>query len=182
VIRWIGALLGVLTVFWMVLQRSTLSWVSLSAGIALASALFVVLSISKPEKKPVQTPADEKLQWQIKLDEAEARASQTIDGLNREVQKLQQKAIRAEERCLSYQKLVEVHQQEIEKLRQENQTVAEVLIQKERKLNELQLSKMEPDLFDTERRQAETMNRELKKQLQSAKKKATELESRDLLS
>jgi hypothetical protein len=75
-----------------------------------------------------------------------------------------------------------VHQQEIEKLRQENQTVAEALIQKERKLNELQLSKMEPDLFDTERRQAETMNRELKKQLQSAKKKATELESRDLLS
>ncbi|MGD0664794.1 MAG: hypothetical protein ABSA17_03570, partial [Rhabdochlamydiaceae bacterium] len=91
-IRWIGVVLGMLTVLWMVLQRSTLSWGSLSAGIALASALFVMLSISKPEKKPVQTPADEKLQWQIKLDEAEARASQTIDGLNREVQKLQQKA------------------------------------------------------------------------------------------
>jgi chromosome segregation ATPase len=195
-LKWIGVVLGVLTIVWMVLERETVSWVSMSSGIALASAIFIVLSLSKTEK-PIQAPTDEKLQWQIRLDESEAKASQTIDGLNREVQKLQQKTIRSEERCLSYQKLVEVHQQEIEKLRQENQTVAEQLILKERKLNELNLSKMEPDLFDSQRRQVETMNRELKKQLldtkselaefskdpKKNKKPATlELGSRDLLS
>ena len=78
--RWIGVVLGVLTVLWMVLQRSTLSWVLALRRHRVGVGAFCVLSISKPEKKPVQTPADEKLQWQIKLDESEARASQTIDG------------------------------------------------------------------------------------------------------
>ncbi len=175
-LRWSGIILGVLTVIWVVLQRETLSWVSLGGGFALASALIVMLY--KPEK-PSQVPADEKLEWQMRIDELQAEASQTVDGLNNEVQKLQQKAIRSEERCNSYQKLVEVHQQEIEKLKGENQSLGELLIQKERKLNELNLSKMEPDLFDMERRQTETINRQLKKQLSETKKK---LESRDLLS
>jgi hypothetical protein len=175
-LRWSGIILGVLTVIWVVLQRETLSWVSLGGGFALASALIVMLY--KPEK-PSQVPADEKLKWQLRIDELQAEASQTVDGLNNEVQKLQQKAIRSEERCNSYQKLVEVHQQEIEKLKGENQSLGELLIQKERKLNELNLSKMEPDLFDMERRQTETINRQLKKQLSETKKK---LESRDLLS
>ena len=175
-LRWSGIILGVLTVIWIVLQRETLSWVSLGGGFALASALIVMLY--KPENPP-QVPADEKLKWQLRIDELQAEASQTVDGLNNEVQKLQQKAIRSEERCNSYQKLVEVHQQEIEKLKGENQSLGELLIQKERKLNELNLSKMEPDLFDMERRQTETINRQLKKQLSETKKK---LESRDLLS
>jgi hypothetical protein len=195
-LKWSGIVLGILTVVWIVFQRETLSWSSLSSGVALTSAIFVVLSLFKTEK-PIQAPTDEKLQWQMRLDESEAKASQTIDGLNREVQKLQQKTIRSEERCLSYQKLVEVHQQEIEKLRDENQTIAEQLIQQERKLNELYLSKMEPDLFDAERRHVETINRELKKQLLDTKTELAELskdpkkkkkssmlalESRDLLS
>ena len=173
-LKWMGIVLGVLAVMWMVLQRETLSWTSMSSGLILASALFITLSLSKTEK-PAQSLADEKLQGQIRLEEAESRASQIIEGLNREVQKLQQKTIRSEERCLSYQKLVEVHQQEIEKLRQENQTVAQHLIQKERKLNELYLSKMEPDLFDSQRRQVETINRELKKQLLDTKSELAEL-------
>ncbi len=195
-LKWVGIVLGLLTVVWIVLQREALSWVSIGSGAALASAAFSVLSLFKTDR-PKQPPVDEKLQWQMRLDEAASKASQIIDGLNREMQKLQQKTTRSEERCLSYQKLVEVHQQEIEKLRQENQTIAEQLIQKERKLNELYLSKMEPDLFDSQRRQVETINRELKKQLldtkselaelsrapQKKKKSATpESESRDLLS
>lgn len=182
-----GIVLGVLTVVWVVLQREMISWSSLCAGLAFASALIVILYKAE---KPLPPPTNEKLEWQVKLDEVQAQASQTIDGLNREVQKIEQKRIRSEERCISYQKLVEVHQQEIEKLRHENQVVAEQLIQKERKLSELLLSKMEPDLFDTQRRHTETVNRELKKQLTEAKselakkkKGATaELESRDLLS
>ena len=186
-LRWMGVVLGVLTVVWIVLQKETVSWSSLGAGVAVASALVVMLYKAE---KPLPPPTNEKLEWQMKLDEANAQASQTIDGLNREVQKIEQKRIRSEERCLSYQKLVEVHQQEIEKLRHENQVMGEQLIQKERKLSELVLSKMEPDLFDMQRRQTETVNRELKKQLSEAKselarKKKTvtpALESRDLLS
>ncbi len=186
-LRWMGVVLGVLTIVWVILQRDMISWSSLCAGVAVASALVVILYKAE---KPLPPPTNEKLEWQMKLDEAQAQASQTIDGLNREVQKIEQKRIRTEERCLSYQKLVEVHQQEIEKLRHENQVVAEQLIQKERKLSELVLSKMEPDLFDTQRRHTETVNRELKKQLTEAKSELArkkknvmpELESRDLLS
>jgi hypothetical protein len=176
-LKWMGFILGLLTIVWMVLQREMLSWSSICGGVALASAIYTILSLSKTEK-PAPPITEDKLQWQIKLDEAESRASQTIDGLNREIQKLQQKSIRSEERCLSYQKLVEVHQQEIEKLRLENQTIAEQLIQKERKLSELHLSKMEPDLFDSQRRHVETINRELKKQLIDTKTELAEL-SRD---
>jgi hypothetical protein len=176
-LKWLGCVFGLLTIIWMVLQRETLSWASVSSGVALACAIFTFLSPTKTEK-PLQPLVEEKLQHQAKLDEVETRTSQTIDGLNRELHKLQQKSIRSEERCLSYQKLVEVHQQEIEKLRQDNQTVAQQLIQKERKLNELYLSKMEPDLFDAQRHQVETVNRELKKQLSDTKSELAEL-SRD---
>jgi Fe2+ transport system protein B len=174
-LKWIGAVSGLLAIVWMVLQKETLSWASISSGVVLASAVFIVLS--KTEKRELP-PAQDKLQWQAKLDEAEAKASQTIDGLNRELQKLQLKSIRSEERCLSYQKLVEVHQQEIEKLRSDNQTVAQQLIQKERKLSELYLAKMEPDLFDSQRLQVETINRELKKQLLDTKSELAEISSK----
>lgn len=195
-LRWVGVVLGLVTVVWVGLQWETLSWVSMGTGIALASAMYAALVPSAPNlRAPAQT--DEKMQWQAKMEEAESKASQTIDGLNRDIQKLYQKTTRAEERCQSYQKLVEVHQQEIEKLRQEHQTMAEQLIQKERKLSELYLSKMEPDLFDAQRRQVESINRELKKQLLDTKSELAELtrapskkkkqatppsESRDLLS
>lgn len=43
--------------------------------------------------------------------------------------------------------------------------VAEQLIQKERQLGEFRLARIEPDLFDVQLHQAESFNRELKKQL-----------------
>ena len=75
-----------------------------------------------------------------------------IDAMSRELQKVQQKAIRSEDRCLSYQNLVEVHQQEIEKLCGDNQNITQDLVHKEQKLNTLHLSKIEPDLFDSPQR------------------------------
>lgn len=179
-----GIAFGVLTLTWIVLQRESLSFSWLCAGLALASAFYIVLTNLSREKEIPQQVVDDKMQQ--KLDEAENRASQTIDGLNREIQKLQQKAIRSEERCLSYQKLVEVHQQEIEKLRLENHTALEQVIQKERKLNELYLAKMEPDLFDTERRDLKKQLHETKSELaefvKKKKKNSTPAsESRDLL-
>lgn len=165
-LKWMGCVLGVLTLLWMVIQREALSWGSVAAGASLSLALFVLFNLLKTEKPILKHEKDdEKLAWQIELEEVKSRASQTIDGLNREIQKLQQKSIRSEERCLSYQKLVDVHQHEIEKLRQENQGIAEQLIQKERKLSQLQLARIEPDLFDSQLRQTESVNRELKKQL-----------------
>jgi chromosome segregation ATPase len=179
-LKWTGVILGVLTMIWVIVQRETISWISLGSGVALASALFVLFY---KDEKPASAPIDETQKWQMRMDEQQREASQTIDGLNRELQKIQQKTIRSEERCHSYQKLVEVHQQEIEKLKGENHNLAEQLIQKERKLNELNLSKMEPDLFDMERRQTETINRQLKKQLSDTKNELAKkkLESRDLL-
>lgn len=180
-LKWIGAILGAMAVVWMILQRDMISFSSFTAGVALGSSLFVVLTSSKAEK-PLQVPSEEKLQWQMKLEESESKSAQTIDSLSRELQKVQQKAIRSEERCISYQKLVEVHQQEIEKLRNDTQTVAQELIQKERKLNSLYLAKMEPDLFDNDRHQVESINRELKKQLKNTQNELKKKESRDLLS
>lgn len=147
-LKWIGAVLGVLTLVWIVLQRETIGWSSLMAGIAIASAIYVLL-IPQETKPQLQVPSEEKLHWQMKLEEAESKSAQTIDSMSRELQKVQQKAIRAEDRCLSYQNLVEVHQQEIEKLRGDNQNITQELVHKERKLNALHLSKMEPDLFDS---------------------------------
>lgn len=148
-LKWIGAVLMALSLLWIVIQRDSAHWGSVVAGATFATPIFLILL--KPEK-PVEAAEkqDEKLQRQMRLEEAEALASQTIDGLNREIQKLQKKSIRSEERCLSYQKLVEVHQQEIEKLRQEGQSAAQLLIQKERKLSEFYLAQTEPDLFSFE--------------------------------
>ena len=64
------------------------------------------------------------------------------------MQKLEQKATRSEERCLSYQNLVDVHQHEIEKQRLENQALAEQIIQKDRKIGAMHFSRLQPDLFD----------------------------------
>lgn len=182
-LKYLGMVLGVLTVVWMVLEGEALAWASVCSGAALAAAIFTLLTLFK--KEPSAPPP-------VHREETDPKAAQMIDNLSREIQKAQQKGVRAEERCLSYQKLVEVHQQEIERLRQESQTMAQELIQKERKLSELHLSKMEPDLFDSQRHQLETVNRELKKQLletkshlSSKKRKKLmmeELESRDLLS
>ena len=150
-LKWIAASLGVLTLVWIILQREHITWTSLMAGIAIASSLYILL-LPKESKPQLQVPSEEKLQWQMKLEEAEAKSAQTIDAMSRELQKVQQKAIRAEDRCLSYQNLVEVHQQEIEKLRGDNQNITQELVQKERKLNSFHLSKMEPDLFDSPQR------------------------------
>jgi predicted RNase H-like nuclease (RuvC/YqgF family) len=190
--RWIGCVLAVLTLLWVFKEREALVWGPLIAGAALASALYVILSAGK---SPMEVPDknEEKVAWQLKVEEAESRASQTIDGLNKELQKLQQKAIRSEERCLSYQKLVDVHQHEIEKLRGDHQTVVEQLIQKERKLSQLQLARLEPDLFDSELKEEKEklasevgslkqLVTELSQKKSLKKKKATgELEFHDLL-
>ncbi len=150
-LKWVAASMGVLTLVWIVLQREHITWTSIMAGIAIASSLYVLVS-SKAPKPQLQVPSEEKLQWQMKLEEAEAKSAQTIDSMSRELQKVQQKAIRSEDRCLSYQNLVEVHQQEIEKLRGDNQNITQELVLKERKLNSLHLSKLEPDLFDSPQR------------------------------
>ncbi len=122
-----------------------------SAGLGLAFGLGSFVAFTKSEK-PV--PVDNSKELQIQ------------ENLNKEVQKLQQKLMRAEERCLSYQKLVEVHQSEIQLLAEQKDWLGEQVIEKERRANELFLARTEPDLFDVDKRQIEISHRELKKQFQ----------------
>ena len=162
---------------------------SLSLGIAIGAGCFALI----PEKKKPPLPVTD--EWKNRFHLLEAETAKTVSGFNLEMQKLQQKMMRTEERCNSYQKLVDVHQNEIEKLIQEKNGLSERLIEKDRKLSEKELAQMEPDLFDTDKRQAEISLRELRKQFDEKsqklaqaekelkkKKTATLSESRDLLS
>lgn len=177
-LKWLGFVLVALTTLWMVIQKDSFAWASVAAGACLSLALSTIFNLARAEKSISTTVnKNQKLAWQMKLEEAQSRTSQTIDGLNREVQRLEQKSIRSEERCHSYQKLVDVHQQEIEKLRYENHDLAQQLIQKERKLNQLHLARVEPDLFDAQLRQTESANRELKKQLSEKQQQLYETRS-----
>ncbi len=131
---------------------------SAGIGTALAAGLFLVLLKSEA---PVVEQANP---LQNRFDELKTQSTQTIESLNREVQKMQQRLVRADERCLSYQKLVDVHQTEIDKLKLESGQLGQHFIEKDRKIAELQLARIEPDLFDAEKRQTESSYRELKKQ------------------
>lgn len=141
-----------------VLKYEHVSLWSAGVGTALAVGLFLVLLKSEA---PVVEQANP---LQGRFDELKTQSTQTSESLNREVQKMQQRLVRADERCLSYQKLVDVHQTEIDKLKLENGQLGQHLIEKERKIAELQLARIEPDLFDAEKRQTESSYRELKKQ------------------
>ncbi|HNA62214.1 MAG TPA: hypothetical protein PKW79_03980 [Rhabdochlamydiaceae bacterium] len=162
---------------------------SLSLGIAIGVGCFTLFPQAKQQTPPM---VDE---WKSRYHLLEAETAKTLGGLNSEVQKLQQKIMRTEERCHSYQKLVDVHQNEIDKLIQEKNGLSERLIEKDRKLGEKELAQMEPDLFDTDKRQTEISLRELRKQFDEKsqklaqaekelkkKKTPTLSESRDLLS
>lgn len=129
---------------------------------ALGVGLFLVILIQKPEEK-VQ-PEEQNNPWQLKFLELQSQTNQALEDLNTDNKKLQQKQFRAEERCTSYQKLVDVHQGEIDQLKKETTGLSQQLIEKERKIAELQLARLEPDLFDAEKRQTEHSYRELKKQ------------------
>jgi chromosome segregation ATPase len=156
----VGSIVLALTCGLLVWKFGEISFWSLGLGLALGVGCFVLAS--KPEvQPPVQTNES-----QDRFRALELETAQTVDGLNKEVQKLQQKLMRAEERCLSYQKLVDVHQSEIDKLSQEKNSIGESLIEKDRKLSEMQLARLEPDLFDTEKRQTEISYRELRKQFE----------------
>lgn len=148
-------------------KYSELSLWSLGLGIALAVGVFFLMF--KPQDSTPVVPPQEN-PWQARFQELQTTSTQTIDGLNREVQKMEQRLHRAEERCLSYQKLVDVHQEEIDKLKVEHGQMGLQLIEKERKLAELELAKLEPDLFDTEKRQTEVSFRELRKQFEEKSK------------
>jgi len=142
-LKWIGAILGGVTVMWMVVQREQLSVFPLCAGAALVAALFAILCPIKEKAPPL--PINNTAQ-QVEMVKKEAMRA--VDALKGEMQKMEQRSSRADERSLSYQKLVDVHQNEITGLRQENLALAEELAQKEKKLTALHFARQEPDLFN----------------------------------
>lgn len=161
-LKWTIFVISGLTLVWTLLHLQALSLISVAGGVALATTCFMLLIFFKREPVSVPDPS-----LQNRVADVEARARQKVEALREEMQKLEYKQARAEEKSVSYQKLVHVHQQEIEKQRVEIEALAEQLTQKERKLSELYLLQLEPDLFDPKPRK---------------KRKVTPaLESRDLL-
>jgi chromosome segregation ATPase len=160
----LGVILLVITCLLGILRYEDISLWSSGIGLALGSALFLILTSFKPQQPPA--PIETNNPWQARFHELDAQSKQSFENLNRESQKLQQKLVRAEERCTSYQKLVDVHQGEIDKLKHENSLLGQQVIEKDRKLAEFQLARIEPDLFDAEKRQTESFYRELKKQFE----------------
>jgi phage-related tail protein len=147
------------------LRYDHISLWSAGIGVALGAGLFLSLLTSKPET-PLAPPEEQNNPWQLRFHELQTQSNQTIDNLNTEAKKLQQKLLRAEERCTSYQKLVDVHQNELDQTKHEGGQLGQQVIAKERKIAELQLARMEPELFDMEKRQTESSYRELKKQFE----------------
>jgi chromosome segregation ATPase len=185
----IGIIVLTLTIGLAAWKFQNISVWSLALGVAIGAGCFALFPQTK-QQAPL--PSDE---WKNRYHLLEAETARTVGGLNSEVQKLQQKIMRTEERCNSYQKLVDVHQNEIDKLIQEKNGISERLIEKDRKLGEKELAQMEPDLFDADKRQTEISLRELRKQFDEKsqkldqaekelkkKKTPTLSESRDLLS
>jgi chromosome segregation ATPase len=163
--RLLGITLLVVTFLLMILRYDHISIWSAGVGAALGIGLFLALITNKPEEAPVP-PEQQNNPWQVRFLDLQAQTNLTIENLNAEAKKLQQKLTRAEERCTSYQKLVDVHQAEIEQLKREGSQMGQLVIEKDRKVAELELAKLEPDLFDAEKRQTESSNRELKKQFE----------------
>ncbi|HEX2579973.1 MAG TPA: hypothetical protein VHK67_06200 [Rhabdochlamydiaceae bacterium] len=172
--RIVGIALLALTILLGILKFDHLSIWSAGVGVALAAGLFLALITNKPEEIQVSPLGQENNPWQVRFLDLQAQTNLTIETLNAESKKMQQKLARAEERCTSYQKLVDVHQAEIDQLRRQAAQMGQQIIEKDRKVTELQLAKLEPDLFDTEKRKTESSYRELKKQFEE-KSQALEL-------
>lgn len=176
----LGLLLLCTTIGFVLLKYDALSLWSAGMGAAVASAGFTLLTAVK---SPVQTPPSTpslliENSWEFRYQELKQQTAEAKESFSHDMQKLQQKLMRAEERCQSYQKLVDVHQSEIEKLRNENQHLGESVIQKERKINALKMAKLEPDLFDSDKRNTEVAYRELKKQFEEKSQMLDQTRSR----
>jgi len=173
----IGIALVAVTILLAILKFDHLSIWSAGVGVALGVGLFLALITQKPEETPAAPEQQNNPQnnpWQVRFLDLQAQTNLTVETLNVESKKMQQKLARAVERCTSYQKLVDVHQAEIDQLKRETSQMGQHVIEKDRKVAELQLAKLEPDLFDAEKRQTESSYRELKKQFEE-KSEALEL-------
>lgn len=155
-----GLVFLVISLGLLLLNFKTLSGWSLGLGSAMALSLFAFLSSSKEPELPasLQEP------WKDRYHELERESSKAIHDLKQEIDKSQQKLVRAEERCQSYQKLIDVHQGEIEKLKTDHLHLGEMVIQKEKKINELKMAHLQPDLFQMDQRNLEAAYHDLKKQ------------------
>lgn len=163
--RLLGITLLVATCLLGIYRYDHISIWSAGVGVALGAGLFLALITFKSEEVPAP-PEQQNNPWQVRFLDLQAQTNLTIENLNVEAKKLQQKLVRAEERCTSYQKLVDVHQGEIDQLKREGNQLGLQVIEKDRKVAEFELSKLVPDLFDAEKRQTESSYRELKKQFE----------------
>jgi chromosome segregation ATPase len=139
-----------------------LSFLSIGIGIVLGSSFFLLIAPLKVKEVSLPDVTVVDHQWKIRMELLEAEKGETIASLQKEMEKLEQKIVRANERCLSYQNLVNAHQEEIDKLTDEKKILSHDLISKDRKLSEALLARLEPELFDLEKLRVEAELRELK--------------------
>ncbi|MGR3973084.1 MAG: hypothetical protein QRY72_00675 [Candidatus Rhabdochlamydia sp.] len=146
-LKLIAALLVLFTVGWLFLNPHDLMPSSFIAGISITLAVCILISLVQIDHQSLSLEEEEKLLWQMKLAEAESQLSQTVNSLHQELHRLSQQSSRSQERCDAYQKLLDIHQTETERLQNLTHVMSEQLIDQERKIRNLSLQKLEPDLF-----------------------------------
>lgn len=142
----LGFIFLLLTIGLAVFRIDLLSLWSIALGAALGLGLFIIIVPSKLEKSS-DGSKEELLEWQVRFHDLESRSSESIEKLNKEIERVQRKWVCSEERCSSYQALIDVHQETIEKFKEENNRLGHQVIEKDRKLGELQCAHLQPDLF-----------------------------------
>jgi chromosome segregation ATPase len=155
--------LATLLAFW---KWEGLSLFSLGLGMAATLSLFVLMPKEKP---PINL-------WEGRFHEVEQKWAQDVAEQEAQHKKLHQKMVRAEERAASYQKLVHVHQEEIEKLKADHHYLSESLLQKERSLNALKVAHLQPDLFEAEKKRDDLAAQLLQKECEELRQKLALLE------
>jgi hypothetical protein len=135
-------------------QWGAISLFSLGLGAALSLALFV---LGAKEKVPVNL-------WEERFWELEKKTKAATAEQSGCLTRVEQRLSRSEERALSYQKLVQACQAEIEQLKAAHLYLSESAIQKEREINTLKVAHLQPDLFDTKNVESEAAFQALKKE------------------
>lgn len=147
-------------------EQGSLWW--LGIGSTMGIGLFAVLSsfqkTETPELKP--EPAGEITSFQTQLKTAQSSLEKEIGERSRLSDTFRKKLHEAHEKCESYKKLVDVHQFEIDKLRQENKMMSEEVLVKTRRITELELYLEDPKALPNGDKELEFLYGQLKKQFE----------------
>lgn len=147
-------------------EQGSLWW--LGVGSTMGISLFAVLSsFQKTEIPEIKSePQGEVASLQTQLKTAQSNLEKEIAEQSRLSDAFRKKLHEAHEKCESYKKLVDVHQFEIDKLRQENKMMSEESLVKTRRITELELYLEDPKALPNGDKELEFLYNQLKKQFE----------------